>query len=167
MNRKQKIILWIILIDISVLILLILISTSYSVPPNINNFISTTTDESILTSTTKNVEQSSASIITTAKQDTTTKINDNITTDNFKYNAYYYGWSDDDSTDFTRRNCLFIYDTNQSRVNGEIELIYFEKYKKIQKITNDIDNCFLEDKNSVIINAIIVDGVRYDKIIKK
>lgn len=177
MNKKQKFIFGIILIDIIILIILVIISTSYSIPSNINNFSTTTIKLTISSEITTSTEQITTTPILTTGQirntKKTTKYNSNkttqniSTTENLMDKIYYYGWNTEEEMDFTRRNCLFIYDSDGNKINGEIEIIYFEKYKKIQKVNNDIINCFLEDKNSIRVNAIIVNGVRYDKIIKK
>lgn len=98
---------------------------------------------------------------TTKKVVTTTQNNED---NNKLVNNYYYEWTSDEETDFSGRNCLFLYDKNGNRIDGSIELIYYDKYKKIQTISNDLNNCFLEDKKSVKINAIIVNGVKYEEI---
>lgn len=124
---------------------------------DIKDMTTTKTLTEINTSTSKNIKHTEyiERVSTTRTKKITTT---NIVKDNLINKMYYYKWTEDESRDFTGRNCLFLYDIEGNIVEGYATLLYYNKYIKEQFITKDINNCFLEDKYSTEILNIKING---------
>ena len=170
MKGNQKILLTLILVCI---IGLIVSSISFSYLSN-NNYdeITTLTTKTTNKKITTNTSEQSVTNKTTTKNIETTKPKSKTTTiknkdnigiiEEYEKKVYYYTFTDDEYRDYTGRNCFFIYDMEGNTVDGYANFLYYKKYKKKQFITKDTTKCFLEDKQSVIVESIIVDGVKYE-----